>query len=104
MTGQATLFPALPPLAEVCGLTDWSGGEPPCEGWWKTRRKSSPLLSQPQRRWWHADVKMWSGPVTPDIDDADAEATRRDAYMMTDQIEWCGLAKDPEPWLRGQKP
>jgi len=59
---------------------------------------------QPQRRWYHADAEAWSPPAQPHFT---AEECAGTAFMISHfkftEIEWCGLAQDPAPWLRGEK-
>ena len=80
------------------GLTTWaltSEKPPPSTGWWKTRRVSSPLLLQPQRRWW--DGKRWSRAVLlVDSDEAAEDAAGEHTSTPNNDIEWCGL-KGPHP-------
>jgi len=105
MNEQIALFPGLPPLEEVCGLTPWSSGPPPSSGWWKTRLRTNPAeLMQPQRRWYDAKIKTWSRLAMPHFtDDECAIAKELCTGVNADNIEWCGLAQDPAPWLRGEK-
>ena len=80
------------------GLTNWVNAAeklPPTNGWWKTRRVSSPKLLQPQRRWF--DGASFSMPVLRVDDDAYAEvAATRDTTIPLSDIEWCGL-RAPHP-------
>lgn len=80
------------------GLTPWVNAAvmpPPTNGWWKTRRVSSPELIQPQRRWY--DGKVFSGPVTLADCDEEAECVALlDTTVPLSDIEWCGLA-GPHP-------
>lgn len=76
------------------GLTTWKRAcdePPPCTGWWKTRRRSSPGMLQPQRRWW--DTKTFSYPVVvgEDSDEAAEEIAVAPTHIDLDDIEWCGL-------------
>ena len=87
-------------VAAFIGHTDWalaSMNPPPSTGWWETRRKSSPNLLQPQRRWY--DGKVFSAPVLLGCGDDDAEdLASTPASVQADDIEWRGLK---EPWPQG---
>lgn len=80
------------------GLTNWVNAAerlPPTNGWWKTRRRSSPKLLQPQRRWF--DGTTFSMPVLRIDSDEVAEAYgTTDTRVPLSDIEWCGL-KEPHP-------
>lgn len=90
-------------IERFVGLTPWvlaSEQRPPCDGWWKTRLKSSPDLRQPQRRYWtgvstNVPGMAWgffSAPVHPGESDEEAEQSRNKASAYgPDEIEWCGL-------------
>lgn len=78
-------------------LTDWSDSEPPCAGWWNTRRKDRPLALG-RRRWWNGVA--WSLPVKIGFD-SDSEAEEIGHWLaqeeVNQQIEWQGL-KRPAPF------
>lgn len=90
-------------IERFVGLTPWvlaSEQMPPCDGWWKTRLKSSPDLRQPQRRYWttmseNVPGMKWgffSAPVHPDESDEEAEHSRTtSSNFRPAEIEWCGL-------------
>lgn len=90
-------------IERFVGLTPWvlaSEQRPPCDGWWKTRLKSSPDLRQPQRRYWtgmstNVPGMAWgffSAPAHPDESDEEVEQSRNKASAYgPDEIEWCGL-------------
>jgi hypothetical protein len=80
------------------GLTPWVScavRRPPTTGWWKTRMSSSPLLNQPQRRWYNGHC--FSLPVFPNHNDDEAEeAAREPSTLSIAAFEWCGLTQ-PHP-------
>lgn len=105
---EQTALPLELDVEKFVGLTPWvlaSEQMPPCDGWWKTRLKSSPNLRQPQRRFWvtmseNVPGMRWgffSQPVHPDESDEEAalSCSKASAYGPN-EIEWCGL-KQPHP-------
>ena len=106
-TGTPMTTPTLTVNVEaLIGLTAWKSAAfepPPTTGWWRTRKATSPLLLQPQRRWW--DGRNFSLPVLVNFDDED-EAEQLlvcPALIPPINIEWCGL-KEPHPSGYSYKP
>lgn len=81
------------------GLTDWKSAAvelPPTIGWWKTRKKSSPGLLQPQRRWFNGITFSYPVLVNVDCDEQAEEMAVCTTHHSITDIEWCGL-KAPHP-------
>lgn len=94
-------------LEEFIGLTDWTwvrDGRPTMTGFYKTRRRDAPELSQPQRRWF--DGQGFSIPILLGQPDTIVEMRRqvRCSPSIDEQIEWCGLRFEPAGYYTSYKP